>query len=163
MFKKTDDLFWPNVQTLTRFLRNQEIGTEVGYEEMDAHVGIRIQAKDRNVLHRARRNLEEEGIFYEVLYNVGITRVSHETRTQIYSTKGLKGVRRKIKREVNVASNIIYTELSDSGKHSWNSTSSLYAFLGNATSPKGVKKLDAACKEHSGRVLSSEEVNKLFA
>jgi len=161
---KPNSMFWPNVKMLAAFLKKKTIGEVVKYEDMNGHIGTKdIRVENRGVLDKTRLELEEDHIFFECVTKVGIVRIDQEARNKIYTTKGLKGIKRKIRRESQVAANIEYASLSSEGKHQWNVASTVYCGLSNMVKSSSVKRIDGMCKESTGRILSNDELNKLFS
>ena len=64
----------PDVEQCVEYLMRHD---RVSYNELSAHLGRKINGRDRYILIAARRRLERKGILFVVEWGVGLVRATN--------------------------------------------------------------------------------------
>jgi hypothetical protein len=93
----------PDVEKCVEYLMRHD---RVSYNELSAHLGRKINGRDRYILIAARRRLERKGILFVVEWGVGLVRATNRQVARLSTDVPIGRIRRIAhkakKREVHV-------------------------------------------------------------
>lgn len=118
---------------LVDFLRTAQNPT---YPELSQLIGENVQGlRGRQIVLSARRELEDEGIYFQVKRNRGLTRCGESQKNELV-TSNVKGVRRKVRRTHKIQVSVDYGQLKQLERLRYSINETILGILSDATSVK---------------------------
>lgn len=140
-------------------LRETQIGEIVTYEELTKLLGRDVRQFCVSSLRSARHALITEAIFFDVIDNTGLRRLTSEEAAE-YSTSFVRRARATSRRGLRHLQNVNFAELSDKAQQLHLTTSTQLGMIDLFGSSKSGNKISQAVK--NGKSLPVGETLKLF-